>query len=50
MIVPFSHVLLLALVLFILGKHAVDLYLLLGISAAAMIFYRPKKEELIPIP
>jgi hypothetical protein len=34
------------LVLFLLGRNAVDLYLLIGISAAAMVYYRPKKEEL----
>ena len=38
------------LVLFLLGKHTLDLYLLLGISAAAMIYYRPNKEEMSPIP
>ncbi len=34
------------LVLYLLGKSATDLFLLLGISAVAMIHYRPKKEEL----
>lgn len=34
------------LVLFLLGKDITDFYLLLGISAAAMIYHRPKKEEL----
>ncbi|HSQ36178.1 MAG TPA: hypothetical protein VLQ89_09335 [Candidatus Binatia bacterium] len=34
------------LVLFILGRDPADLYLLLGISAAAMVYYRPRKEEL----
>ena len=34
------------LVLCLLGKNSSDLYLLLGISAAAMIYYRPRKEEL----
>ena len=34
------------LVLFLLGRNAVDLYLLIGISAAAIVYYRPKKEEL----
>ena len=35
------------LVLFLLGKNAMDLYLLVGISAAAMFYYRPKKDELL---
>jgi hypothetical protein len=35
------------LILFLLGKDATDLYLLLGISAAAMVYYRPKREELV---
>jgi F0F1-type ATP synthase membrane subunit c/vacuolar-type H+-ATPase subunit K len=34
------------LVLFLLGKEATDLYLLLGVSAAAMVYYRPRREEL----
>lgn len=34
------------LVLFLLGKNSTDFYILLGISAAAMIYYRPRKEEL----
>ena len=34
------------LVLFFLSKNFNDLYILLAISAAAMIFYRPKKSEL----
>lgn len=34
------------LVLFLLGKDAGDLYLLLGISALAMVYHRPKREEL----
>ena len=34
------------LVLYILGRDATDLYLLLGIAAAAMVYYRPKREEL----
>ncbi len=34
------------LVLFFLGRNSTDLYLLLGISAAAMVYYRPRKEEL----
>jgi hypothetical protein len=35
------------LVLFLLGKNPMDLYLLILISAAAMLWYRPKKDELI---
>lgn len=35
------------LVLFLLGKNSVDLYLLVAVSAAAMIMYRPRKEEVI---
>jgi hypothetical protein len=35
------------LVLFFLGKNTMDLYLLLGVSAAAMIYYRPRKDELL---
>ncbi len=35
------------LVLFLLGKNALDLYLLVGISAAAMFYFRPKKDELL---
>ncbi len=34
-------------VLFLLGKSAMDLYLLAGISAAAMYHFRPRKEELL---
>jgi hypothetical protein len=34
------------LLLYLLGKNANDLFLLLGISAAAMVHYRPKREEL----
>jgi hypothetical protein len=34
------------LVLFLLGKDESDLYLLLGISALAMVYHRPKREEL----
>lgn len=37
------------LVLFLLGKNPTDLYLLLIISAAAMLWYRPKKDELISL-
>jgi hypothetical protein len=35
------------LILFFLGKNQLDLYLLILISAAAMLYYRPKKEEVI---
>ncbi|MBN1365798.1 MAG: hypothetical protein JW976_13395 [Syntrophaceae bacterium] len=35
------------LVLFFLGKNKFDLYLLILISAAAMFYYRPKKEEAV---
>ena len=35
------------LVLFFLGKNTTDLYLLLLVSAAAMIAYRPRKDEAI---
>jgi hypothetical protein len=34
------------LVLFILGKNAVDLYALIGLAAAAMLQYRPSRDEL----
>ena len=37
------------LVLFLLGKNPTDLYLLLMISAIAMLWYRPKKDELISL-
>ena len=35
------------LVLFLLGKNTMDLYLPLLISAAAMLTYRPRREEVI---
>jgi len=35
------------LVLFFLGKNSTDLYLLILISAAAMVMYRPKKDAMI---
>lgn len=35
------------LFLFLLGKNEMDLYLLVGISAAAMYYFRPRREELI---
>lgn len=37
------------LVLFLLGQNARDLYLLVGISAAAMFYFRPGKEELLSL-
>ena len=35
------------LILFFLGKNSTDLYLLILISAAAMVIYRPKKDEML---
>jgi F0F1-type ATP synthase membrane subunit c/vacuolar-type H+-ATPase subunit K len=35
------------LALFLLGKNPMDLYLLILISAAAMLMYRPRKDEVI---
>ena len=37
------------LVLFILGKNTVDLYSLILVSAVAMYYYRPRKEELFNV-
>lgn len=37
------------LVLFILGNILTDLYIMLAISAAALIYYRPHKEELLDL-
>lgn len=37
------------LVLFFLSKNFTDLYIFLALSAAAMIFYRPKKSELVEL-
>jgi hypothetical protein len=37
------------LILFFMGKNKLDLYLLILISAAAMLYYRPKNEEVISI-
>lgn len=34
------------LVLYLLGKDTADFYLLLGLSAAAMVYHRPRREEL----
>jgi len=36
-------------VLFLLGKNSMDLYLLLLISAAAIVMYRPRKGQLISL-
>lgn len=35
------------LILFLMAKDSLSLYQLLGLSAAAMLFYRPKKDELL---
>ncbi len=35
------------LILFFMGKNRSDLYILIVISAAAMLYYRPNKEEVI---
>ena len=35
------------LVLFFLGKNSTDLHLLILISAAAMVMYRPRKDEML---
>jgi len=37
------------LVLFLLGRNSMDLYLLILISAAAMLIYRPRKDELMSL-
>lgn len=37
------------LVLFFLGKNAMDLYVLISISAVAMAIYRPRKDEIISL-
>jgi hypothetical protein len=37
------------LVLFFLGKNPMDLYLLILVSAAAMLMYRPSREELLTL-
>jgi hypothetical protein len=37
------------LVLYLLGKNEMDLYLLVGIAAAAMYYFRPRKEELLSL-
>lgn len=36
-------------VLFLLGKNALDLYLLLAVSAAALVVYRPQRDELLDL-
>lgn len=35
------------LVLFLLGKNAADLYLFIGVSALGLLFYRPRRDEMI---
>ena len=35
------------LILFFLGKNSTDLYVLILISAAAMVIYRPRKDEML---
>ncbi len=40
-----ESVALFGLVLYLLGRSTTDLFLLLGISAAAMVLHRPKAEE-----
>ncbi len=37
------------LILFFLGKNSTDLYLLILISAAAMVIYRPRKDEMLSL-
>jgi hypothetical protein len=37
------------LVLFLMGRREVDLYLFMFVSAAAMLFYRPKRDELVSL-
>jgi hypothetical protein len=37
------------LVLFFLGKNPTDLYLLILVSAAAMLVYRPRKDEMLSL-
>ncbi len=36
-------------ILYVLGRHRQDLYLLTLLSAAAMLFYFPKKEEIVTL-
>jgi len=37
------------LVLFLLGKNSMDLYLLILISAATLVIYRPRKDDVISL-
>jgi len=37
------------LILFFLGKNSTDLYLLILISAAAMVIYRPRRDEMLSL-
>jgi hypothetical protein len=37
------------LILFFLGKNSRDLYLLILVSAAAMVVYRPRKDEVLSL-
>ena len=37
------------LILFFLGKNSTDLYLLILVSAAAMVIYRPRKDEMLSL-
>lgn len=36
-------------VLFFLGKNLMDLYLLIAVAAASMLYYRPNKDELVEL-
>jgi hypothetical protein len=40
-----ESVAIIGLVLYLLGRNTTDLFLLLGISAMAMVFHRPRAEE-----
>ncbi|HVP76388.1 MAG TPA: hypothetical protein VMV04_00690 [Thermodesulfobacteriota bacterium] len=37
------------LILFFLGKNSTDLYLLILVSAAAMVIYRPRRDEMLSL-
>lgn len=37
------------LVLFLMGKNSTDLYLFIAVSVAAMVYYRPRKEEVLEL-
>jgi hypothetical protein len=37
------------IILFFLGKNSTDLYLLILVSAAAMVIYRPRKDEMLSL-